>query len=148
MEFWGHKTDSFLDVWSIEHLFMGIGIGSICFGISKFMNRDKPEQVVQSAFLLAFCLSFFWEMIEHYLETGLAGNVVQQWFAGVEHWSNRLISDHIMVLAGLLIYQSCQFLLWPARIFSLAWLYIHIFVFPDSMHLHSDEFLEVLKGYF
>ncbi len=137
MMIWGHKTDSFLDVWSIEHLVMGISLGSLYFlaqrlGLSKLMLPETSNRII-----LILLISFIWETIEHYLETGMAGAGVETWFAGVEHWSNRLISDHLMVIIGVMIYSYFPLLLWPARIFSVLWLFVHIFIFQDSMYLHN-----------
>lgn len=137
MEFWGHKTDAFLDVWSIEHLVMGISIGSMCLILKRFNFFKCSDSEFLNKVIIVLLVSFAWETLEHYLETGLAGVTVQEWFAGVEHWSNRLISDHLMVILGLMIYTVYPILLWPARAFSVIWLFVHIFIFPHSMYLHE-----------
>ena len=136
-EIWGDKTTSFLDVWSIEHLMMGIGFGCICHYLARKNHRECNSNNVRLWIAYALPLTFFWEMVEHYLETGLAGDTVEYWFAGVEHWSNRLISDNILVILGVFIYSRAPNLVWFARVFSAVWLYTHIFVFPHSMHLHD-----------
>ena len=76
-----------------------------------------------------------WETLEHYLETGLVGDAVVYWFQGVEHWSNRLIADPLMIFAGTWLAYHHRWLNVPAKIFSAAWLIVHIFVFPHSMYL-------------
>ena len=81
------------------------------------------------------CLGFAWETLEHYLETGLAGPAVQYWFQGVEFWPNRLIADPLMLVLGYVIAKRHPRLVLPARIASLTWLLVHIFVFPHSMVL-------------
>ena len=81
-------------------------------------------------------LAYAWETLEHYLETGLAGSAVEFWFQGVEFWPNRLITDPLMLLLGYLIAKKYPRFVIPARIASVAWLFIHIFIFPHSMYLH------------
>lgn len=81
-------------------------------------------------------LAFAWEAVEHYLEIGLLGTNVEFWFQGVEFWGNRLITDPLMMVGGYLLAHHVPRIVWPARILSLIWLLVHIFVFPDSMYLH------------
>jgi len=83
------------------------------------------------------CLGYAWEALEHYLETGLAGNGVEYWFQGVELWTNRLIADPLMLVVGYVIAKKYPRFIIPARILSLLWLLIHIFVFPHSMYLQQ-----------
>ncbi len=78
-----------------------------------------------------------WETLEHYLEVGLAGETVAYWLQGVEHWSNRLICDNAMVMLGWWIYNQKNRIVWFARVFSIVWLFFHIFIFPHSMYLHE-----------
>ena len=82
-------------------------------------------------------LGFLWETFEHYLEEGLWGEKVVFWFQGVEHWSNRLISDPLLLVLGYLV--SVKYPQWviPARMLSLAWFITHVFIFPHSMYLHT-----------
>ena len=83
-------------------------------------------------------IAYFWETIEHYLETGLLGSKVMFWFQGVEAWDNRFISDPLMLLLGYWIVKRWPKLVWPARIFSIVWLFFHIFIFPHSMYLQDS----------
>ncbi len=141
---WGHKATSMFDVWSIEHVVMGLSVGAFCTKLGRLTvnrvlalegNTEKLEKLITILFLLA--LAFYWEVLEHYLETGLMGPSVQHWFAGVEHWSNRLVSDNAMILIGYGLYARYKGLEWPARLFSIVWLGTHIFIFPNSMYLHD-----------
>ena len=136
--FFGTKTHSMFDIWSIEHFISGISIGSfaIYFSNKKFKNIEKK---LLKYFEITFILfiSYLWETIEHYLETGLAGEGVAFWLQGVEHWSNRIISDPLLVLLGYIVVSKYKFLSFHARIFSTLWLYLHIFVFPHSMYLQD-----------
>lgn len=140
MQLWGLKTEASFDVWSIEHLIMGMTIG--CFARYVTTRMVGNEKVSERLFdrinlVLVLMLSFMWETLEHYLETGLAGEAVAFWLQGVEHWSNRLIFDNLMVLAGFYVYLQRNRIVWFARIFSAVWLIVHIFLFPHSMYLHE-----------
>lgn len=140
MLLWGMKTEAAFDVWSVEHLMMGMTLGWISARIARKMTGS--ERVSDALFkkitlILVLMFSFMWETVEHYLETGLAGEAVAFWLQGVEHWSNRLIFDGLMVTAGFYIYLQNNRIVWFARIFSLVWLIVHIFVFPHSMYLHE-----------
>jgi hypothetical protein len=88
-------------------------------------------------FIAVLFLAFLWETIEHYLESGAAGKVVADWFFGVEFWANRIVTDPLAVLVGYFLAKKFPRTIWPARILSILWLLIHIFVFPHSMFLHE-----------
>lgn len=137
---WGVKTEASFDVWSIEHIIMGISVG--CFAswlCKKIVGEEKISEKLQTkiSFLITLMVAFMWETLEHYLEEGLWGAAVEFWLQGVEHWSNRLICDNLMVLSGWYIYQQKNKVVWFARIFSFVWLFVHIFIFPHSMYLHE-----------
>lgn len=141
-QLYGLKTHALLDVWTIEHIASGMSVGMISKQVvEKHLVKDGvfiPLLLqLRVQLLVIFLLSFCWEMVEHYLETGLAGAAVEYWFQGVEHWSNRLVSDHLAVLAGFFIFLKFPVVLWPARVFSIVWLVVHIFIFPHSMYLHE-----------
>jgi len=82
-------------------------------------------------------LAYLWETIEHYLEVGTAGAWLEYWFQGVEFWPNRIIADPLMLVLGYMIAKKYPQLVIPARIFSIAWLLTHLFIFPHSMYLHD-----------
>ncbi len=148
----GHKTVAFFDLWSIEHIVSGISFGSLAFlhTRKKFSNvvaqfgatlehLAEKQRAVLTRFdvITVLFIAYFWETLEHYLETGLLGPKVVYWFQGVEAWDNRFISDPLMLLLGYWIVKRWPKLVWPARIFSIVWLYFHIFVFPHSMYLQD-----------
>lgn len=145
MLIWGYKTVAMFDIWSIEHFVNGIAMaGMAMFLTNKIFNIKKIEisneaRVVVS-FIMVLATSLLWECIEHYIEAGILpgaiGERVTFWFQGVEHWSNRLIGDTLTVLLGWFVYQKKPKLALPAKIFSLVWMLVHIFAFPDSMYLH------------
>jgi len=140
---WGWKTVAIFDVWTFEHLLSGLSIGAL---VAKQNTKVFQEQLKSSSQLITskyfdlvgvLLLAFAWETLEHYLETGLAGKQVQYWFQGVEFWANRLIADPLMLVAGYYIVKQRPKLVWPARVLSLIWLIVHVFVFEHSMYLHE-----------
>ena len=138
---WGLKTVAFFDIWTIEHLLSGISIGSF----SMYLNRKKIKNEFKIDthrgyyfdMILVLLIAYIWETAEHYLETGLAGESVEYWFQGVEFWANRFISDPLITVFGYFISKYYPITVTPARIISLLWLLIHIFIFPHSMYLHD-----------
>ena len=65
------------------------------------------------------------------------GDVVAYWFQGVEFWPNRILSDPLITVVGYYIARANPALVTPARIVSLIWLLVHVFIFPHSMYLHE-----------
>lgn len=119
---------------------MGIGLGGIAILLRRrwFKNATlTPKDDLRIDLLIVMCASYFWETIEHYLEAGASTDAITYWFQGVELWGNRLVTDPLMVFLGWIVYTRYRFIQIPARIFSLGWLYVHIFVFPHSMYLHE-----------
>ena len=140
---WGLKTLSFFDIWSFEHLLSGISIGAFSLYVNKRMfikiSGNNQKEINTSYFDIIFVLfiAYAWETIEHYLENGLMGEAIMYWFQGVEFWANRLISDPLLTIIGYYISKKYSFFVTPARIISLLWLLVHIFLFPHSMYLHE-----------
>ena len=140
---WGLKTSSFFDIWSFEHLLSGISIGAFSLYVNKRMfikiSGNNQKEINTSYFDIIFVLfiAYAWETIEHYLENGLMGEAIMYWFQGVEFWANRLISDPLLTVIGYYISKKYSFFVTPARIISLLWLLVHIFLFPHSMYLHE-----------
>ena len=142
MLIWGHKTEAMFDLWSFEHFANGIGIAAVAVLITgRLLKRYEIDPTLRKLinFILIFTLSLLWECIEHYIEAGVLpgaiGMRVTHWFQGIEHWSNRLIGDTLMVMMGWYVYTRKGSLAVPAKVFSLVWLIVHVFVFPDSMYL-------------
>lgn len=140
---WGLKIHAIFDVWTIEHLLTGVSVGSavkkknhkVFQKILDKINHNHHSWWFDITGVLFF--AYLWETLEHYLEVGLAGPVVEYWFQGVEFWPNRLIADPLMLALGYLIAKRFPFLVWPARALSIGWLIVHIFIFPHSMYLHE-----------
>jgi hypothetical protein len=140
MILWGLKTEAAFDVWSIEHLIMGINLGGfISFALKRCNMPETVPKILQTkiSFLLVLMVTLLWENLEHYIELGLLGQGIAFWFQGVEHWTNRLIFDNMMVITGWFIYVKKNKTVWFARIFSCVWLMFHIVIFPHSMYLHE-----------
>jgi hypothetical protein len=118
---------------------MGINLG---FLVNFFIKKwNIPEGISRGlktkiSFLLVLMIALLWENLEHYIELGLFGKNIAYWFQGVEHWSNRLISDNVLVLLGWYIHSKKNKIVWFARIFSAVWIFFHVVVFPHSMFLH------------
>ncbi|MEM7697655.1 MAG: hypothetical protein AAF236_04535 [Verrucomicrobiota bacterium] len=140
---WGKKTDAMMDVWTIEHLLSGISVGMFVILTNRRILSRFGDEVPSEKSMLSFdlvgvmFLAFLWETFEHYLETGLAGERVEFWFQGVEFWANRLIFDPLMLVLGYLLVRKFPKIVLPARILSIIWLVVHVFVFPHSMYLHE-----------
>ena len=140
---WGLKTVAFFDIWTLEHLLSGISIGALSIQINKkvfFNTINVDSKIIKTSYFdltFVLLLAYIWETIEHYLETGLAGQSVEFWFQGVEFWANRFISDPLITVLGYYIAKNYFFLVNPSRIISFIWLIVHIFVFPHSMYLHE-----------
>ena len=113
----GDKTVAFFDIWSIEHLMMGI---ILSFVLNKIWTSQRENLI---CLLLISCL---WECIEHYLEEGLLGAKIQNWFAGTEYWGNRLIGDNLIVVIGYLIYNKYPKSIYLAGIFSFTFFLFHL----------------------
>tara|TARA_B100000073_G_scaffold330409_1_gene318863 strand:+ start:34 stop:462 length:429 start_codon:yes stop_codon:yes gene_type:complete len=138
---WGLKTVAFFDIWTIEHLLSGISIGSFSIYLNKKKIKNEFKIDTHEGYyfdmILVLLIAYIWETAEHYLETGLAGETVEYWFQGVEFWANRFISDPLITVFGYFISKYYPITVTPARIISLLWLLIHIFIFPHSMYLHD-----------
>lgn len=137
---WGLKTEAAFDVWSIEHLVMGVSVGWFSMYLASQIIGDEKisdKLKLRISFIITLLVAYMWETLEHYLEIGLAGHAVEYWLQGVEHWSNRLIFDNLMVMSGWWIYQQQNKMVWFARVFSVIWLFVHIVIFPHSMYLHQ-----------
>ena len=140
---WGLKTIAIFDVWTFEHFLSGLSIGALAVSCNMKIFKSKLDldsrDIKTRYFDLIFVLliAYAWETVEHYLESGLTGDVVAYWFQGVEFWANRIISDPLITVVGYYIAVRNPKLVTPARILSLIWLLVHVFLFPHSMYLHE-----------
>lgn len=90
----GDQRTSLFDLWSIQHFLAGVLIGSLL--ITPKYERTKKWQLMLP---LTIFLAFAWEAIEMYIESG-GIEVLQSFWNQREHWSNRLVSDPLMVIGG------------------------------------------------
>ena len=139
---WGLKTTAIFDIWSIEHIVSGLSVGHIVKKhhhkqFDKIIGTDHNVHSWHFNLVAVLGVAYAWETIEHYLETGLAGERVAYWFQGTEFWANRIIADPAMLVLGYVLIRKYPGLVIPARIFSAVWLLVHIFVFPHSMYLQQ-----------
>lgn len=135
LPFWpdlfGFKTVALFDLWSITHFLSG-------FAMLTTLRLLAPEGMrTRQALVWCLAASSAWEIVEVYLELGLAGEAVRIWFAGLEHWANRLITDQALFCAGFLVAARLPILVLPAKILSLGWLALHVLWLPHSMYLHE-----------
>ncbi len=121
----------------------GISIGSSVRShnhqkIKKIAPNENPaDHSFHFDLVGVLFIAYLWETIEHYLETGLAGAHVEYWFQGVEFWMNRIIADPALLVLGYFIAKRYPRMVIPARIFTAIWLFVHIFLFPNSMYLQQ-----------
>ncbi|MFA4887828.1 MAG: hypothetical protein WC595_06475 [Candidatus Nanoarchaeia archaeon] len=144
---WGLKTTALFDVWSIEHILSGVSIGHAArnhnkkhFSILHSNIDHNHKTVVRFDIIAVLFIAYLWETLEHYLELGIAGAKVEYWFQGVEFFSNRFLTDPLLMVAGYLLAKKFPKYVLPARIVSIIWLLVHIFIFPDSMYLQRVLF--------
>ncbi len=137
MEIIGHKTQALLDLWSFCHFFTGIAIGNLTTRVFDDRVKDPSNcpghKNVLFSLIAILILAYAWEFFELALESGYAGPSVSYWFQGQEHWLNRLVSDPLLVLIGYAVGYRFQRLIWPARVILLAWLWMFVFILPNSM---------------
>ena len=138
MQFWGVKTEALFDVWSVEHFITGICTGWLAARVQGKLQVDTTNNIrldyyIKYSFVLL--MAAMWEVMEHYLETGLAGAKVAYWFQGVEHPLNRMLTDPLLLMLGAAFYFRNKGVYLYARVFSVLWLLVHIFIFPHSMYM-------------
>jgi hypothetical protein len=93
----GDQRTSFLDLWSIQHFLAGVLIGSLL--ITPKYERTKKWQIMLP---LTIFLAFAWEAVELYIESG-GIEAFKSFWNQREHWSNRLVSDPLLVIGGGII---------------------------------------------
>lgn len=71
--FWGLKTVAFFDWWSIEHILSGVSAGSMVDNHHKKKNISCEKLKQHFDIYAVLLLAYMWEVIEHYLETGIGG---------------------------------------------------------------------------
>ena len=139
----GLKTHAWFDVWSMEHVLSGLSVGhavrkSNHSHFQKKISINGHEiSTIRFDIIGVLFIAFAWEAVEHYLEVGLAGESVEYWFQGVEFWGNRIIADPLLMVLGYFLAKKYPKFIIPARVLSVVWLFVHIFIFPHSMYLQE-----------
>lgn len=113
----GDKSEAIFDIWSCEHILTGI---MLTYLLTFLFPRKK------SNLEMLLILSLTWECIEHYLEEGLLGNTIKNWFAGTEYWANRIIGDNCMMILGYFIYIKWKKCIYIALFLGSLFLYFHL----------------------
>jgi len=122
---WGYKDEAIFDIWTVEHVASGMGVAYFAILQRKWFHHPI-------ALLILICV--FWELTEHYLETQ-SFEALMFWFAGTEHWMNRILSDQLAVLLGFTIIKAFPQLISHARVFSICFVGLHIWL-GSSMYFH------------
>ena len=122
--FFGDKQVATFDLWSFQHLWSGIIITFI------FKKRHNP-------LLITMTLTYLWEALEWWMESGGLGVVVASWKAGHEHWTNRLIGDPGMMAIGLTLYRQQPKVIYPTICLSIVWLIVNI-IAPNCMSVQQS----------
>lgn len=125
VEIWGFKDVAVFDVWTFEHVASGMVISSFAISQRKWFFHPIA---------LTLLISFGWEMVEHYIETQ-SYPLLMDWFAGTEHWANRIVADQLAVLIGFTLVKAFPEKLFWARMFSFVFVLGHI-VLGTSMYFH------------
>jgi hypothetical protein len=139
----GPKTGAWLDVWSLEHFVSGMAISSFCVLLADkvFLKGVKEIPVVAETrvyIITILLVEYMWEVMEFYMEAGYTHvTAITYWFQGVEHWGNRLLADPLITWSGGIVGLHRPRLVLPARVFSLTFLLVHLFVFPHCMYLQD-----------
>jgi len=134
----GHKTAAMFDLWSVQHFFSGIFLSPICCFIMDPKNRS-PKLFVWLVAMIYFIFS--WEIYELFAETNGFGPLITTWKDGFEHWSNRLISDPLLVLIGGVTQRNfnSKKLLRVAIIYTSLWAFINVLA-PTCMYIQEKIF--------
>ena len=138
MMIFGDKTLALLDLWSLEHFFTGCNSALLVgYFVKKYFKTHDEKILFRIQLLSLLAIELYWECLEYYLEDGASYDRVTYWFQGVEYIGNRLITDPIITVFGLVIIKNFPRIIWFSVPFSIAWLYIHLFVFDNCMGLQN-----------
>lgn len=142
MLIFGDKTLALFDLWSLEHFFTGCNSALMVSYFVKryFKNINDEKTIFRIQLLTLLALELYWESLEYYLEDGASYDIVTYWFQGVEYIWNRLLTDPIVTVLGLVAVTKFPKIKYVAIPFSLIWLYVHIIVFDHCMAVQDMIF--------
>lgn len=120
IDWFGDKTTSLFDIWSLVHFATGVAISSFLFDLVKRKLPDGLENPQSINFLghtfdlwidtlLVVLFAYFWEFTEYFLENGALGQNVSYWFHGIEFWANKFLTDPVLVYLGYKFGRSFYF---------------------------------------
>ena len=120
IEWFGDKTTSLFDVWSMVHFAAGIAISSFLFDLVRRKlpeGLENPQSIIffghsfdlwiDTCFVVLFAYS--WEFTEFFLENGALGQNIAYWFHGIEFWANKFLTDPLLVYLGYKFGKSFYF---------------------------------------
>lgn len=125
----GDKTTSPFDLWSFQHFLNGIIFAWI------YMNLREAPNKLDCLWTVLF-INFAWEGHEAWAETGMRGALIAGWTGGVEHWTNRVIADPLLVLCGALLFFAYPKIAKPALALTTCWICANL-ALPDCMTLQT-----------
>jgi hypothetical protein len=129
----GTKTVAMFDLWSIDHFAWGVVIGTVLICLAKV---EPPRFELLKFVLWMLILAYAWEGHETWMEIGGRGTSIGQWKDGVEHWSNKFLSDPGMVLLGGMLARGVKSSWKPALVYMILWSIANVLA-PDCMFIQN-----------
>lgn len=127
----GDRSEAIFDLWTFQHLFSGIIIGSML----KYVGKNDHWEFL----LIALILALTWEATELAMELGVFGQAVAHWKNGFEHWGNRFIGDPMSVVLGALMARRFSSVWKVILVPLLVWLAINVYM-PNAMSVQHMIF--------
>ncbi len=128
----GRTDEAALDLWSGQHLMNGVLFAAL---YALLLRRGEKPTPSEFCWFVLLC-STVWELIESGTDLGWGGERVANWMTGVEHWSNRLVADPLIVVLGSNIYQRVPRIIYPVVLGTIVWLCANLLA-PDCMYLQE-----------
>lgn len=116
----GNKQVAVFDFWFLVHVLTGATVSVVLFRLRYFK--------LYNPIILLLLISVQWEVLEVYLEGGMWGGKMQQWFGGTEHFANRFLGDQLAMLLGFVLIKERPY--WYPYVLSAELLFVgfHIWV--------------------
>lgn len=103
-----------------------------------FWSRSYNDAIFRCCIRSLYCL-FLGDIWTLFGDRSTRGGVMY-WFQWVEFYWNRIVTDPLLMVFWYVIIKRYPMVVPYARLFSLTWLWVHIFVFPHSMYLQDIIF--------
>lgn len=119
---WGHKTTSFFDLWTLQH----VATGTI---IAYLLTRLKYFS--QNYIWTILLLSLFWESLELILELGHLKGLASVGIlnSGIEFWMNRSLTDPASMIFGAWLFYVNKKIFAYAIAFTVIWLLKNLYAY-------------------